>query len=209
MHKSPLFVVSIITVIIASILAAGLATVLNVTESAYSDLLSKFNEISRRHGTLSGSYDRLVEERDNLTKRYNELAERYTLLDLPLKNETVPSTSELEHWLQTDGTNEYEYDDPDFMCIHFSVILMLHARAQHFNMGVILVYGHRNETGEPFSHSINAIITTEGLVYVEPQLDKVWWLEDHSEITNGTAYRFPMSLEPIYVDGIFIFFDYQ
>lgn len=202
MNKSPLFVVSIITVVIASIIAAGLAAVLNVTESAYSDLLSEFNEISGKYDTLLSSHGRLV-------KRYNELAERYSFLELPLKSKRVPSTSELELWLQIDKTDEYEYDDPDFTCLYFSVLLMLHGRAQHYDMAVVAIYGHIDETGEPFSHSINAVITTEGLVYVEPQLDEVWWLEDHSEIINGTTYTLPMSEDPIYVVEISIFFDYQ
>jgi len=207
--RSPLFWVSIITIVMASIVTAGVATVLNFTESAYSDLLSKFNEISKKYDILLDGQDRLVKERENLTQRYNELAERYSLLDLPLKSKMVPSTSDLERWLQIDKTNEYEYDDQDFNCFHFCVVLMLHSRAQHYDMGVFAIYGHSNETGEPFSHSINAIITTEGLVYIEPQLDEVWWLEGHSEIKNGTTYSFPMSEDPIYVAEIFIFYGYR
>ena len=219
LNKSPLFVVSIIIVVIASIITAGLATVLNMTESAYSDLLSEYSEISGKYDTLSSSYNRLTKEIDNLTKRYNELAERHSWLDLPLESKRVPSIKELELWLQSDKTDEYEYDDPDFICFHFSILLMLHGRAQHYDIGVVAIYGYHNETEEPFLHSINAIITTEGLVYIEPQLDEIWWLEDHSEITNGTIHTFPVPtyilgfdpfpvLYPVYVHRILTVFDY-
>lgn len=197
-----MLVVAIVTVVMASVVVIGLGAALRMSESAYSDLLQRFNEISREYEVLSSSHDLLVE-------KHGKLAERYSLLDLPLKNKTIPSTSELELWLRIDRTDESEYDDPDFTCLHFSVLLMLHGRAQHYDIGVVAIYGHRNETEEPFSHSVNAIITTEGLVYIEPQLDKVWWLEDHSEITNGTTQDLPISEDPIYVEGISIFFDYR
>lgn len=208
MDKSPLLAGSVIVVIV-SIIAAGLAIALNMTESAYSDLLSEYNGILREYETLSGSYDRLVEERDNLTKRCEELAQRYSWLDPPLQNKSIPSTAELRLWLQRDKTDEYEYSDPDFTCYQFSVLLMLHGRAQHYDIGVVTIHGYRNETGKSFSHSINAIIATEGLVYIEPQLDEVWWLEDHSEIEKGTMHTFPGSEDPIHVEEISIFFDYR
>ena len=208
MDKSPLLAGSVIVVIV-SIIAAGLAIALNMTESAYSDLLSEYNGILREYETLSGSYDRLAEERDNLTKRCEELAQRYSWLDPPLQNHSIPSTAELRLWLQRDKTDEYEYSDPDFTCYQFSVLLMLHGRAQHYDIGVVTIQGYRDETGESFSHSVNAIITTEGLVYIEPQLDEVWWLEDHSEIEKGTMHTFPGSEDPIHVEEISIFFDYR
>ena len=196
-------------VVIVSIIAVGLAIALNMTESAYSDLLSEYNGILREYETLSGSYDRLAEERDNLTKRYEELAQRYSWLDPPLQNQSVPSTAELRLWLQRDKTDEYEYSDPDFTCYQFSVLLMLHGRAQLYDIGIVAVHGYRNETGESFSHSVNAIVTAEGLVYIEPQLDEVWWLKGHSEITEGTTHTFPGSEDSIHVEETAILFDYR
>ena len=196
-------------VVIASVMTAWSVTVLNMTESAYSDLLSEFNEISKEHDILSGSYDRLVKEKDSLTKRHNELEERYQWIDPPLERKRIPSTTELELWLQNDETDEYEYIDPDFTCYQFTVLLMLHGRAQGYDIGVVAILGYRNETRESFSHSINAIMTTEGLVYIEPQLDEVWWLEDHSEIANGTIYTFPGTEDPIYVAEISTLFDFR
>lgn len=208
LNRSPLFVFSIITLVIASIIAVGSARILNMTEAAYSDLLVEFNDLSGKYGTLLSSYERLTKERDDLTKRYNELSERYSWLDPPLKGKKTPSIDELELWLQSDKTDEYEYDDPDFACLQFSLLLMLHGRAQHYDIGVVAIYGFNNETGEPFFHSINAVVTTVGLVYIEPQLDEVWWLEDYSEITNGTTHRFPGFGDPIYVSRTSILFDY-
>jgi len=201
-------IVSITVVVVASIVTVGLATVLSVTELAYSHLLSENDQLSGKYDALLGIYDKLAEEKENLTKRYQELAERYKWLDQPLKNRTVPSVRELELWLQIDETDRRAYGDPDFTCLHFSVLLMLNARARHYYVGVVAVYGYNNRTKEPFSHSINAVITTEGLVYIEPQLDRVWWLQDHSEITGGNVHRFPISQDPIYVVETATFFDY-
>jgi len=209
LNKSPLLVVSIIIVVMASIITGGTVTVLNVTESAYADLLFRYNEISAKYKTLLGNYERVVDERDNLTKTYDEIRERYAMLDLTLENRSVPSTSELEQWLEIDKTDEYEYDDPDFTCLHFSVLLMLHARGHSYDVGVVLIQGYGNETGDPFSHSLNAIITAEGLVYIEPQTDEIWSFEDHSEITKGTVLKFPMFEDAIYVAQIVVLFDYR
>jgi len=202
LNKSPLLVVFLITVVIASIITAGLAVALRLAESAYSDLLSEFNEIS-------GRYQVLLRSHDELSKRYDDLAQRYSWLDTPLKTKEVPSVSELELWLRSDKTDENRYDPDDFSCFHFSVLLMLHGRARDYDLGVVAIHGRSNNTGEPISHSINAVITTEGLVYIEPQLDEVWWLNGHSEITNGTTYRFPMFDDSIYVTEISILFEYS
>lgn len=201
LNKSPLFVVLIITVAVASIVTTGLAGLLRLTESAYSDLLSKFNDISVKYETLQDSHYRL-------SKRYDELEERYKWLDTSLQTKRIPSISELKLWLQNDKTNEYGYKEQDFTCFHFTVLLMLHGRAQGYDLGVVAIYGESNKTGEPISHSINAVITTEGLVYIEPQLDEVWWLSGHSEMMNGTLYRFPMFEGLIYVKDISILFEY-
>lgn len=208
LNRIPL-VVGLVVVVMASVIAVGLGTALNIAESAYSDLLSEYDEISRKYEILSGSYDRLREERDNLTERYDEFARRYRWLDPPLKNKSIPSTAELRIWLESDRTDEYEYVDPDLTCYQFSVLPMLHGRAQHYDIGVVAIHGYRNETGESFSHSINAIIAAEGLVYVEPQLDEVWWLEDHSGIERGTMHTFPGSEDLVHVEEISIFFDYR
>jgi len=197
LNKSPLFVASIIALVIASIATVGLATMLNMTQTAYSDLLSGFNEVSGKYDNLQSNYDRLVRER-----------ERYRSLDLPLESKRIPSTNELKIWLQIDKTDEYRYNDPDFACFHFSLLLMLHGRAEHYDIGVVAIYGRNDKTGKPFSHFVNAVITTEGLVYIEPQLDEVWWLDDHSEITNSTTQAFLISEDPIYVVRTSIFFDY-
>jgi len=202
LKRSPFLVITIMAVIIALAVVVGLAAALRMTESAYSDLLYRFKEISGEYNVLSRSNDLLVE-------RYSGLAERYSLLDLPLNSKKIPSIRELELWLQIDNTDESAYNDPDFACLHFSVLLMLRGRAQHYDIGVVAVYGHHNETEEPFSHSVNAIITTEGLVYIEPQLDKVWWFEDHSQMTVGTTHEFPISEDPIYVENIAVFFHYR
>lgn len=203
MNKSAtrLAIVSIVIIVIVSIITAGLALVLNMTESSYSSLLSEFNDISNEYENLLSKYINLVQE-------YDKLAESYHWLDLPLQHKRSPSITMLKLWLQRDKTDEYAYDDPDFSCFHYSVTLMLHGRAQHYDIGVVLIRGHDNITGEDFSHCINAIITSEGLVYIEPQLDEVWWFDGYLEIINGTTYTFAVAENSIYVEETTILFDY-
>ena len=54
LNRIPLVVASVI-VVIASVIVVGLAVALDMAESAYSDLLSEYGEISKKHEILSGS----------------------------------------------------------------------------------------------------------------------------------------------------------
>ena len=86
--------------------------------------------------------------------------------------------SQLQSWLAVDGTNEFQYIFPDFICQDYAATLMLHARTQEWQMGLVNVYGYDTNTRVEWNHALNAIITTEGLVYVEPQNDRVWCIPD-------------------------------
>ena len=107
----------------------------------------------------------------------------------PLENKQVPTISQLESWLSIDRTNEYHYNFPDFICQEYAAILVLHARAQEWQMGFVNVYGYDTNTGEEWNHSLNAVVTTDGLVYVEPQNDAVWWYAGHAEMKSGQNYQ--------------------
>ena len=208
LDKSPLVIFLLVIAVIASSIAVRLAMILNMTESAYSDLLSEFNDLSRKYPNLLERCDRLEGEKNDLLEQYNELAERYSWLDLPLETRRVPTINELRLWLRDDETDKYEYDYPDFICFHFTILLMLHGRAQHYDIGVVAIYGYDDETGDAFSHSVNAVMSSQGLVYIEPQLDEVWWVEENLEITNGTTHIFPIADNLIYVEEIEVLFDF-
>jgi hypothetical protein len=136
-----------------------------------------------------------------LTQSYNELYANYTpvfsnysalleVVENPLSYEVVPSVAELTQWLAADKTDEIEFEEPDFICGDFAAMLSLHAKMNNWDMGIVTLYG-RTEGGEEFAHAINAIICEEGLVYVEPQTDDVWWLKDYREIPENAWSSFP------------------
>jgi len=133
-----------------------------------------FNDLSNEYAVLQGQYVSLFNNYNALLEAFNE----------PLSYEEIPLTSELEQWLAVDETDEIRYNDPNFLCGDFSVMLSLHAKLKHWDMGVVAVFGLTGSY-ESFAHAFNAIKCDEGLVYVEPQTDEVWWYENHEEITEG------------------------
>ena len=54
-------------------------------------------------------------------------------------------------------------------------------------MGIIAVWGNDSTLGEDYAHAFNFIITQEGLVYIEPQTDSVWWYTDYTRLTVNTT----------------------
>ena len=130
---------------------------------------------------------------EDLDRKYEELFSDYDwvervltdFFDRPLVQKEVPSISNVRAWLSSDRTDRVRYTAPDFACGDFAVMLAIHARAKYWDMGVIGIWGYETETYEEFNHAFNAIITKEGLIYVEPQTDEVWWYENHEEIRKG------------------------
>lgn len=139
-----------------------------------------YTDLSNEYVVLQGQYASLFDNYNTLLQAFNE----------QLSYEEIPSTYELEQWLDIDGTDKMQYSQPNFVCGDFSVTLSLHAKMKHWDMGVVGVSGY-TETYESFAHAFNVIISTEGLVYVEPQTDKVCWYTDHDEIAEGKWWAFP------------------
>lgn len=106
----------------------------------------------------------------------------------PLENKQVPTLSQFQNWLASDQTNTIQYNPPDFVCKDFAATLVVHARAQELQMGLVFVRGYDVNSHQDWNHAFNAIVTTEGLVYVEPQDDGVWWYADHAAIQSGKDY---------------------
>lgn len=173
----------------------------NVWQTSYTDLNESHTQINQIHQILILEYNELNASYQILEHNYTDLSDEYaflqgkyaslfndhnTLLEAfnePLFYEEIPTTSELDWWLTTDETDEIWYDHPDFVCGDFAVMLSQHAKLEHWDMGVVAVFGY-DENYDSFAHAFNVIITTEGLVYIEPQADDVWWYADHEEISE-------------------------
>jgi hypothetical protein len=153
----------------------------------YTELKQDYDELSANYADLSDEYVVLQDQHASLFSDYNALLGAF---NEPLSYEETPLTYELEQWLATDETDALQYDEPDFVCGDFAVMLSLHAKLKHWDMGLVGVFGH-TESYESFDHAFNAIISDEGLVYVEPQTDEVWWYPDHEEMTEGKWWEFP------------------
>jgi len=165
--------------------------------NAYSALNSSYSELLTRYSALNATYNKLLEQYTALNASYNQLlflnsscAKLYSAFYEPLESETVPTVDELKAWLAEDPTNEIAYKDPNFVCGDYAVMLALHAKLMGWDMGVITILGKMTD-GSEFSHAFNVIMCVEGLVYIEPQTDEVWWYSGHGEIRPGRWYNYP------------------
>ena len=151
-------------------------------------LVIEYNELSESYNILTIDYSMLEIDYGVLSLKYQILFSDYNALveafNEPLSYEVMPTTFELQSWLWEDDTDKIWYDDPNFVCGDFAVMLSQHAKLEHWDMGVVGVFGY-DENYESYAHAFNAIVCTEGLVYVEPQTDEVWWYTDHKEISEG------------------------
>jgi predicted nuclease with TOPRIM domain len=195
----------------------------NALEGAYVQLNSSYSNLLNAYSTLNSTYGELLTRYSNLNATYNELLKQYSALNAsysqllslnssyaklysalyePLTNKTVPTTEELEAWLREDPTDTIAYNMPNFVCGDYAVMLAFHAKLMGWDMGVVAVLG-RKADGSEFNHAFNAIICREGLVYVEPQTDDVWWYSGHSEIQPGGWYKYP-GFGQVYVEEYII-----
>jgi len=188
MEKSPsvLIIVLILALVLASYLACLLYGFIVVLEREKSDLIRAREAVLRQ-------YEELREEAELQYKRYREIDAEYRMLttyvDWSLENKSTPSISALKDWLALDLTDQLNFNE-DFNCRDFSILLSIKARHKHWDMGIIELRAVINETGNTWKHALNFIMTSEGLVYLEPQTDTVWWLPDHKEIEPGMTFRY-------------------
>jgi hypothetical protein len=169
----------------------------------YTGLKQDYSELSSNYTTLEQNYNDLSDQYASLFSDYNVLLE---VFNEPLSYEEIPTTSELTSWLALDETDEIWYNDPNFKCGDFAVMLSQHAKLEYWDMGIVGVFGY-TETYESYAHAFNAIITIEGLVYVEPQNDHVWWYSDHKAIYEETWFE--IDDEWIYVEEYVIITSYD
>ncbi|MEM3623090.1 MAG: hypothetical protein QXR76_04905 [Candidatus Bathyarchaeia archaeon] len=153
-------------------------TELESVASNYTELLNQYQELTQNYQSLLQNYTKLKDEYDVL----------YTAFYEPLlsKDKVMPTVDELTQWLTEDPTNEITYTYPDFVCGDYAVMLHMHAKLKHWDMGVVGVLGNLSD-GSEFNHAFNAIICKEGLRYIEPQNDRVF----EATIENGLYYNHP------------------
>lgn len=184
----------------------------------YQILIIQRNELNASYRILTLNYTELEQTNQNLTNDYTVLNSQYTSLfsdynalsaafNQPLSYETIPATSQLEQWLATDNTNTNQYMDPNFICGDFSAMLSLHAKLNHWDIGMIGVLGH-TRTQARFDHAFNAMLTTDGLVYIEPQTDQVWWYQNHQPMTEGAWWQYP-GAGNVYIESYIIILTYN
>jgi len=140
----------------------------------HSQLAADYYQVADAHSQLSAEYSRLSNDHGNLSEAFYS----------PLSFEARPSISELKAWLLSDVTSGIGYDDPDFMCGDFAVMLAQHAKLKHWDIGIVGVSGYTDSHAN-YSHAFNAIVCDEGLVYVEPSNNHVWWYNAFQEIQIG------------------------
>ena len=199
-----------------TLLESNKANLQDEISNLQNDLMSLQSQVSNLQGdynNLKAMYDSLKIDYDQLEDDYDELEADYVFLldyffDRPIESKVTPSTQSLQDWLQKDSTDQmFSYADPNFVCVEFAIILSTNARAENFDMGVVAVWGHLQDTKEVWTHAFDAIITKEGLVYVEPQTDEVWWYPNHQEIMVDQVYD--IEGDNVYVEDIAIVLTYQ
>jgi len=169
----------------------------------YTSLSNQYTNLNDRYTTLNSQYANLNSQYASLLQDYDELSE---VFNNPLSYETTLTTTQLRDWLASDSTDSIYYTSPNFICGDFSVMLSQHAKLMHWDIGIVAVWGY-TETYQSYAHAFNAIITTEGLVYIEPQNDHYWWYNGHQAIYDGLWWE--IDDEWVYVEDCSIIVSYS
>lgn len=159
-------------------------------------------ELQSKYEALLGDYQALLSNYTALKAAYSEVC--FAVYSPLWSNETItPTISELKEWLAEDNTDRLPYSEWDFVCGDFAVMLSIRAKMKHWDMGIVAVLG-RDAYGNKFNHAFNAIRCVEGLVYVEPQNDQVFY----GPISERSWYNHP-GFGRIYVETFIIVVPYQ
>lgn len=175
-------------------------------KTEYAALMQNYSLLKSEHAKLSEAYFELENRFERLQATLENFSSSYTMLRSvlyePLTNKTVPMIEELKEWLAEDDVDKIKYRYPEFVCGDYAVMLAFRAKLKGWDMGVVVVLGYYPDRRE-FNHAFNAIKCREGLVYVEPQKDSVWWNPGYGEIKSGGWYTFP-DFGRIYIDKVIV-----
>lgn len=169
----------------------------NELVSDWDDLVISYNNLSDWYSNLGDNRDLWIEAYDDLLIDYDILRFNYTAIyrykndwesicNDPVINQITPSLVEVTNFLNRDNTDSISYTD-SFQCRHYALVLSIKAKSESLKMGVVSISGVA-DNGENVSHAINAIVTNDGLVYIEPQTDFVWWYDDFEAFQVGGVY---------------------
>jgi hypothetical protein len=184
---------------------------LDVQYGLIQDILDQKNEdfilVEDERDNLSNNYEDLLIEKEELVRAHILLISKYEdiyfdsvfwndYITNQLNIKEIPSTSQIKTWLQFDMTDEafeYSRNSLDGMAI----ILSLSAQARNWQVGVISVKG--NFTEDIDSLNFCFVQSVEGLLYIDPYLDRVFWYDGNEKITPGKIYDLSL-YQDVYVD---------
>ncbi|MBT4722210.1 hypothetical protein HOB30_00445 [Candidatus Falkowbacteria bacterium] len=163
----------------------------------YTSLMDERNDLVEDWNGLVADWNDQIADWDDLVVDYNEMNENYSrsiyyewdweeVFDDPSVETVTPRLGLVYNWLRLDKTDKMEYSD-NYDCSQYAASVCLNAKQENWDMGIVIVWGNYTR-GESYAHAFNAIVTEDGLVYIEPQTDEVWWMKDHEELqVNDTA----------------------
>lgn len=119
-------------------------------QSSYSDLQTSYSVLGTSHSNLQDAYYTMNDNYKSLKEEYDLLLQNPPNLQnafaRTLEKKQVPTLSELQNWLTLDQADTMDYNDPDFVCTDFAAMLVVHARTQEWQMGLVFVYGNDTST---------------------------------------------------------------
>ena len=131
------------------------------------DYNSKITSLNSDITKSKNELNNIIQKNENITKKikYLKNESRYYIHN--------PSSHEAYDFIENDTTNENEYDDNEYYCVHFARDVNNNAEEK----GIICGYVEINMSGG-IPHSIVAFNTLDkGVIFFEPQTDKRAYLE--------------------------------
>lgn len=143
----------------------------------FANLTSAYEELKLSFFNLEAQMKELESELTEKTKEYNVLEANYTVLLKAekdwldnIENQVSPSIFELDIWLTIDDTDSLETSD-SLSQLHQAMILTLKARINNWDLGIITLRGNFTYAND---YTINTVLSTDGIVYIDPSTDETW-----------------------------------
>lgn len=141
------------------------------------NLTNLITNLTEENKKLSHEISNLKVEVTNTKNKMNEVEHNIERLKERVERERIvlPSFSELLHFLEEDKTDLLEYRKDEFNCVDFSNTFIKNFLKKGFFACEATIYiVDENNNSEEGAHSLVAVnTTTMGLVFVEPQNDKI------------------------------------
>jgi len=115
----------------------------------------------------------------------------YKLDYLERKIDLNPSMSELKRFLRKNKIDEREYDKREYNCVDFSEDFVEDFQNEGYFSCTAVLYYLNNKT----THEIVTVRTERGIVFVEPQTDKVYNLDIGDDYGDKTISKIESCFE--------------